>query len=389
MKTLIFGVLACYIFLHSFSQSPQILVPFRMGNKWGYSDTLGKIKIKVRYDTVLLFDYDMVRKGNHVIAEVKLNGRTMMINEKGTVVVPPKYDFIKQIEGLEEPTFIISRNNKFGLFAKGKELFPPVSDYMQDSYPGFYEVHTNGKSGLINNAGKVVIPIIYDELYRIGGKKTGFLDWQCIVYGKQPEVRAVKLPEENWLSQRVPETEELDYIPRDNLNKIIDSVTKEFALESVQLTYNNVAVIYKGATMGILLPDVTKKVYFFSKPYDIQHIKFLSPWSRNSWNKNSAAYIIAKVNGKYGVINEREEQVLPFEYDNIEEKDGFFLLKQNGKIGFFIWNTIYPVIQPAYDEYLWKQYIPVKSRWRFTLFKVVKNGRSGFAGENGVAYFKD
>ena len=81
--------------------------------------------------------------------------------------------------------------------------------------------------------------------------------------------------------------------------------------------------------------------------------------------------------------------MLPFEYDGIEEKDGFFLLKQNSRIGFFIWNSVYPVVQPAYEEYIGKQHIPVNNGWRFTLFRIMKNGRGGFVGENGVAYFKD
>jgi hypothetical protein len=389
MKTFVFGVFACFIFFQSSSQSPQVIVPFRLGNKWGYSDTLGKIKIKPKYDSVSLFDYDMVYKGNHVFAEVKLNGKPMMINEQGAVVVPPKYDYIKLIDGLEEATFIISKNNKFGLFAKGKELFPPVSDWMADAYPGrFYEVHTNGKSGLINMKGEIVIPIIYDRLHPAGGKTPGFMDWQCVVYGKEPELRTVELPKENWNSQRIPEVETIDYMSDNNIDKIIDSATKEFGFDSIQLKYQ-AAVAYKGDKRGIILPDATKKVYLFSKPYDIYHIKYFPPNSRSSWNKNSASYIIASLDGKYGMINEREEQVLPFEYDGIENSNGFFLLKQNNKIGFFIWNTVYPVIQPAYDEYIGERYIPVNNRWRFTLFKIIKNGRTGFVGENGVAYFKD
>jgi hypothetical protein len=354
----------------------------------GYSDTLGKIKIEPKYDTVSLFDYDIVYKGNHVIAEVKLNGKPMIINEKGISVVPPKYDYIKLINGSEEPTFIISRNNKFGLFSKGKELFPAVSDWLSDTYPGLYELHTNGKYGLINSKGEILIPVIYDQLRPMGSKTPGFMDWQCISYSKEPEILSVKLPKENWHYQRVPQTEELDYNPKDNINKIIDSATKEFGLDSVLIKYNNAAIFYKGSAKGIILPDVTKKVYIFSKRYNIHYIKYFSPWSRNSWNSNSAAYIIVSLKGKLGMINEREEQVLPFEYDNIEERDRFFLLNQNGKIGFFIWNTIHPVIQPAFDEYLWKVYIPVNNGWRFTLFKIVKNGRTGFVGETGLPISK-
>ena len=389
MRPSFFSLLACFTFLFSWAQEPQIVVPFRSGNKWGYSDTLAKIKIKPKYDTVSLFDYDMVYKDNHVIAEVKLNGKPMMINEKGSVVIPPKYDYIKLIYGLQEPTFIISKNNKFGLFAKGKELFAPVSDWLADPYPGLYEVRVNGRSGLINSKGEIVIPLIYDRLRLIGGKKSGIVEWQCILYGNGPEVRTVKLLEDNWLSQRIPDVETLSrFMTSDDLNKALDSAKEQYGIDSIKLM-NNTGIVYKATRTGIFLSGEAKTVYLFSKPYTIHQIKYFSAHSRNSWNKNSAAYIIASIKGKYGIINEREEQVLPFEYDGIEEKDGFFLLKQNSRIGFFIWNSVYPVVQPAYEEYIGKQHIPVNNGWRFTLFRIMKNGRGGFVGENGVAYFKD
>jgi hypothetical protein len=388
MKKILFTILAQFIFLYSFAQSPQRVIPFRLGNKWGYSDTLGRIKIKPEYDTASLFDYDLIYRGNHVIAEVKLNGKPMVINEKGIAVVPPRYDYIKLINGSDEPTFIVSTNNKFGFFANGKELFPPVSDWLSDSYPGLYEIHINGKSGLINRKAEILIPALYDQIRPMGSKTSGFMDWQCIGFGKDPEIRTVKLPEENWRFQKVPEVEAMDYVYEDNISSIIDSATTKFGFDSVQLKYH-AAVFYIGSERGIILPDATKKVYFFSKPYNISYIKYFLPDSRNNWNKNSAAYIVARLDGKYGIVNERDEIVLPFKYDSIEEKDEFFLLKQNGKIGFFVWNTMYPVIEPAYDEYLRKQYIPVKKEWRFTLFKVVKKGKSFFVGENGVTYFKD
>lgn len=388
MRPVVFSVLACFIIFSAWAQTPQIVVPFRLGNRWGYSDTLGKIKIKPKYDTVSLFDYDMIYKGGHVIAEVKLGGKPMMINEKGSVVVPPKYDYIKLLDGLEEPTFIISKNNKFGLFGNGKELFPPISEWLGDPYTGLYEVRVNTKSGLINSRGEILIPLIYDQLRRGSFKKPDSLEWECIVYGKEVEKRSVKLSKQNWLSQRVPDVETIEYVLKGNSDKFIDSITKQLGLDSVHLEHNS-AILYKSDKSGVILADEIKKTYFFLKPYHIQHIKYFSPNSRDSWNHNSAAYIIAILGDKYGMINEREEQILPFMYDYVEERDGFFLLKQNGKIGFFIWNTIYPIIQPEYDEYLWKLYIPVNNKWRFTLFKIMKNGRAGFVGENGLNYFRN
>jgi hypothetical protein len=391
MKILALGVLVCLSCLYSISQSPRILVPFRIGNKWGYSDTLGKIKIQPKYDTVSLFDYDMFYKSHHVIAIVKLKGKAMVINEMGTVIVPPKYDYININWRLDEPTFFIKRNNKWGLFTKGKELFPPVYDFMDDySYVGFYRVHLHDKCGLINSEGKIVIPVIYDQIAKMDSKQPGYINWDGIIWGKETVSFTTKMENVVRLSQRGPPNQQEfpGFISQEDLEEATDLVRKQYGLDSIKLK-NYTGIVYKGPMQGIFLPVEVKKVYFFSKQYTIQQIQYFSVNERNNWNKNSIAYIIASLNGKYGMMNEAEREVLPFVYESIEEKDEFFLLKRNGKVGFFIWNTVHPVIQPAYDKYVWKVYIPVNSQWNFTLFGVEKKGKQGFVGENGVAYFRD
>ena len=65
------------------------------------------------------------------------------------------------------------------------------------------------------------------------------------------------------------------------------------------------------------------------------------------------------------------------------------MLKRNGKVGFFIWNTHYLLIQPMFDEYVGKYNIPVNDKWNFILFKIYNQGKPGFVGENGIRYFKN
>ena len=393
MKNLIVIALAFIASIHSISQLPRILVPFRSGNKWGYSDTLGKIKIQPVYDSVSLFNYNAIYNGNHVIATVRFKGKPTAINEMGTVMVPPKYDDIRLIEilgELKDLAFFVFKNGKVGVYTKGKELFPTIYDYM-DVSPGVqFKVHRNGKWGLINSEGIIVIPVIYDDLRQIySNNNPGFINWEAITYGKESKSYIIKEEQGNGSSQIPPPLEELrDGLSQERLSKAIDSVKTEHGFDSVLIKKNS-AIIYKGTKQGVFLPGEVKKIYFFSKDYTLHHIKYFNPYERNNWNNFSAIYIIVNLNGKYGIINETEKQVLPFNYDSIEEKDGFFLLKRNGKTGFFTWNSFYPAIQPVYDKYVSKEYIPVNNEWNFTLFKVVKNGKPGFVGENGIAFFKD
>ena len=167
----------------------------------------------------------------------------------------------------------------------------------------------------------------------------------------------------------------------------LDAAKKEYDLDSLRLD-NYTGIVFKDKQQGIFLPLETKKVYVFTKPYRVHGIKYFPSYDRGYLKKNSAAYITAVIDGKYGMINENEEIVLPFEYDHIQEKEGFFLLKQNGKFGFFIWNGLYPVIQPMFDEYVRKYEVPVNYNWNFILFEIIEQGKPAFVGENGISYFK-
>lgn len=391
MKRLPAILVALFLLNESFAQSQQILIPFRDGNKWGYSDTLGKIKISAKYDSVSLFDYNTFYKGDHILAIVKLNGKPMSINEKGTVMVPAKYDFINVVGQSTEPAFFVSKNGKFGVYTKGKELFPPIYDYMDVTSYVHFKVHKDNKWGLINDAGKIVIPIIYDDLRERKVIQPDLVNWEAIEWGKDGKLITVKTNlQVERPNLRVPEAvqEVSRYVSPEELNKAVDAAKKESGLDSVHLK-NYTGIVFKDKQQGIFLPLEAKKVYLFSKPYIVYGIKYFPSYDRDYLKKNSAAYIIAVIDGKYGMMNEKEEQVLSFEYDNIEEEDGFFLLKRNGKVGFFMPYTSYPLIQPKYDEYVRKYSIPVNGDWNFVLFSIKKNGKPGFVGENGIVYFKD
>lgn len=390
MKGLLVFAFALLLCTETLAQSPAILIPFRLGNKWGYSDTLGKIKIPVKYDTVPLFDYNTVYKGNHVIAIVQFKGKPMAINEKGKVIVPAKYDYINVLQNSSEVAFTVSRNGKFGVYKKGKELFPPIYDYMDLASYGHFKVHKDHKWGLINDAGKVVIPISYDALREKNVIQPDIVDWEVIEWGKDRKSIKVKtnLQFERPSLRGPGELQEIPgYVASEELNMTLDAAKKEYDLDSLRLD-NYTGIVFKDKQQGIFLPLETKKVYVFTKPYRVHGIKYFPSYDRGYLKKNSAAYITAVIDGKYGMINENEEIVLPFEYDHIQEKEGFFLLKQNGKFGFFIWNGLYPVIQPMFDEYVRKYEVPVNYNWNFILFEIIEQGKPAFVGENGISYFK-
>jgi hypothetical protein len=388
LNRLALSVIVNIICVHSFAQPPRILVPFRAGNKWGYSDTLGKIKIPPRYDKVTLFDKYGVTRNRHILATVWLKGKSGVLNDAGELLVPPNYDYVEAMYQLKDFAFLISRNGKKGVFSKGRELIPPVYDEVRITGGAYFKVLRNKKYGLMNQRGQLVVPVAYDGLKEVYDyRRPDSVRWEGHNAGekvKTYEGRAERVygADPSLIGFQMQLSEDMQG-PQGDATEAIATAKTEYGLDSIQFRKNS-GIVYKNGKQGVFLPKEVKSVYFFSKPYTVHHIKYLA-----SKHNGTVAYIVASVNGKYGMINESEIQILPFEYDGIEERDGIFLLKQNGKVGFFIWNTIYPFIPPVYDELLWKGLLPVNNEWNFLLFQVLKNGKAGYVGENGIPFFKD
>jgi hypothetical protein len=385
-NTFLFFVLLLKLSSALAQTAPRLLVPYRSGNKWGYSDTLGQIKIQPKYDSVALFDYNSLTNDNHVLSIVQLNGKKTVINERGTVIVPASYDAV-EIDWLDGLAFIVTKNKKQTIFKNGRELFPAVYDQILPTQSKTYRVRKNNRWGMINTSGKVLIPAIYDQVTGKYQYNPGIDTWEATKNGTSKLYNFKKADGE---FEEPPPMEVLtasDIPMESNSTEGTDSLKKELQVDSIHLGYKS-GIVYKDGRQGVLLIDEAK-LYFFSKTYDIRHVHYFPGYARSFLKEGAFAYILARLNGKYGMIDQNEHEILPFVYDMIEEKDNFFVLTKNHKLGFFIPHTIYPVIQPGYDQFLSVSYLDVNDNWSFSLFKVVKNGKVGYVGENGISFFKN
>ena len=87
---------------------------------------------------VIPLKYESARPFSEGLAPVELDGKWGLINKKGDIIVPYKYDNV----------------SSFYPFSKG-----------------LAEIKLNGKVGLINKQGEVVVQPKYDSIY--GPKRTG------------------------------------------------------------------------------------------------------------------------------------------------------------------------------------------------------------------------
>ena len=105
---------------------------------------------------------------NEQLSIVNINEKYGLVDNKGTEVLPPKYEEIHPFGVYQEHWAMIIVNGKSGFVDhKGRVILPPK--YYEIHPFGVYQEHwamiiVNGKSGFIDNNGLVVVPPKYDEI---------------------------------------------------------------------------------------------------------------------------------------------------------------------------------------------------------------------------------
>jgi len=131
---------------------PEIeLVPYRKGNKWGYSTKDKKIVVDCEFDYTFRF--------SDGIGKVKKNGRYGYIDLSGNLITEIKFRNANKFnEGFARvaPSKLI---NKTGEFVFEDKDYEAISNF----HNGFAAIEINSKLGFINYEGNLVIPPIYEN----------------------------------------------------------------------------------------------------------------------------------------------------------------------------------------------------------------------------------
>lgn len=123
-------------------------------SKWGLMDNKGKIIVEPKYD-----DIDDMYEG---LAAVEIDGKWGYIDSKGKVVIEPTFDDAGPFNEGVAP--VSEGYNKWGLINKdGKYVASPEYSIVSYAMEGMAIVSKDGKYGYINTKGKVVIDIKYSR----------------------------------------------------------------------------------------------------------------------------------------------------------------------------------------------------------------------------------
>lgn len=193
-----------YDFIHPELLNKKLVVVVKH-NKLGLLDVnSNKVVIPMDYDTTITVDdFEMMgtRYGGY---RLKKNGKWGIVDINNKIIVPFKYDglfgsgdgFIQDNEIFVVPSAdetwkpqglaYIKNNEKWGLIniKTGKETMPCIYDRLRYYDKNIIKVTKNGKSGIINSKGDVVVPFEYDALW-------SFYNTDYIASKKTPEGREI------------------------------------------------------------------------------------------------------------------------------------------------------------------------------------------------------
>ncbi|MDF2456608.1 MAG: repeat-containing protein [Cytophagaceae bacterium] len=240
------------------------LVPVRMGEKWGYMNTIGKLAIQAKYDKVTEFN------GDHAI--VSSEGKYFVLDTKGTEIPI-------NVEGVLE---VKAFSDKLAPFRAADKKF-----------------------GFIGTDGKVAVPAQYESVgYFSGGlawakdvdRKLGYINakGEWII---KPQFTAGKEFDGESGFARIKDGEQWAYVNKTGeILRITDT-------QSYGDFYNGLAEGKKGDKVGFFN---TKGVWVIAPQFEAV---------RDFKN----GYAAAKLNGKWGFIDTKGNWVVQPQFDGIKD----------------------------------------------------------------------
>lgn len=365
---------------------PSVMVPYRVMDKWGYADTLGKMLIKPQFDSIGIFYHNKTL--NTALSWFEEKGKFGVMNHKGVVVLPPNFTHIdlsefRGFEKAEDPFVACNGKGCGALDFKGKMVLPFEYEAIT-TIPSISMllVKKNGFWGLVSYKNALVIPIIYEKVVHM---------WHGNYFEAYKENKIYTIDINGNITK---ETENEDYEGDDAAPVVEDEGSDlpysedNYSAFAQKLGYDAIKngpgaeflITMKHGIFGLI--DRNGKVIFTP-----QYNSILL-WTDSKYIKGGVLFFVKK--GKYvGAVNKSNEVIWPFEYSFIKSEDDIrYITYKNNKKGCFMPGTFYPPIPAVYDDLCFAYSLPVNSGWSFTLLKVKKNGKWGFVGENGIEFFK-
>ena len=330
-------------------------------NKYGFIDKLGHEIIPCVYDEAEDFKF-----GVSIVVKNKKKGA---INQYDDMVIPCKYDYISSFG--EDSLAVASLNEKSGFIdLKGNIVIPFNYEFCNNFSEGLAAVQKDGLYGFINKKGELVIPCKYTNLYNecgfceglagvsIDGGSVGIVDDK---WGYIDKTGKIAIPFQDGLTG-APFSSGLSVKYRGGMTMSFD----KNGFPAIRETPFEGAFINKNGELASEYFEV-QNIQGFRDGYSVIIDKtgweglintrgeFVIP-CKYSFIANGFddKYVVVGLNGKYGIARkETGEAVVPIIYEEIgwpwAFKEGVISVKKDGKMG-CINDSNQVVISFIYDE---------------------------------------
>lgn len=271
--------------------------------------------------SILIYSQDSKMKIEENRFIERRNNKFGITDSLQNVIIPFKYDFIEY----ENQRLIVRKNNLNGLFSlKNKELVPIEFKFiLPRKNDRFILWKNNSTDGLCDTNGKIIIPVKY---------------------------------------KNVSSTENDDFYiteNENNLNGVYDYNGKNIILEEYKFFTVDEYKIFATKHNKAQIIDLQNSKNNIDLDEKIELIETLR---HHAMGEN--LFQIIKKENKFGLINSKNETIIPIIYDEIKSSQNwrYYIIKQNNKIGLINVNGIVTK-EPIYDSIeLRKEYIVLKRK---------------------------
>ena len=249
--------------------------------KYGVINIKGNTIVKPNYDAIKVdeFYYDDYKNAGYIVSNKTENGyRYGYLNRKGKELLKTEYNDIKRVIDIEDENkiyLIVAKDGQYGIIINGKTILN--HEYQSIEYNEKHKVFILEKSkkyGIANIKGEVKIEPVYDAidttgiyLYGVSGKDITVYDNNGNKAKFDTDVAILKTENEKFKIK----------VKKDKDEKIKYGLINEEMVELIKEKYGYLNYLYKN--------------YF----------------------------VASKDNIKFGIINDKDETILPMENDQIQK----------------------------------------------------------------------
>ena len=330
----------------TFKLADDVLIPYRVGDKFGFCDKDRNIVIEPKYTMATPFSNGYA--GVVIKPEDALHTVAGYINKKGEMITGFEYTFIEPFLK-DERAIVRNLGAQYGIInTAGEYVVPAVFDlieYRPDL--GLYLVRADGKYGLVDKDNNVKLPIEHNHFYHTAGSDMIVVQkddkWGC--YNKKMEIVIPFEYDKLFVSD---ETDNLFYAEKSDKKMVMDAEQNEIldVSEYKILTYLNERIAVPDVGTGYF--DVKWGLIEMPSGKEILPCKY-SVIAGSKYGVLTLQISQEDGSDKYGLIDESGKIVIPVEYDFMLIYEADFIFARKGS-DYFVFNAEGEVIlKPEYD----------------------------------------